>query len=493
MSAINMETSSHGLVTQISHFYPDQDSPKSVDFGVVPLNRGCFDLSSKEKQMLWFRRFAAIILISAGAALVILPFPETMSGEKSREYVSLEIETAPYTEESARAEFGDSLIQLEYEELENYPEVLDVVLRLMGETDVWCVLEAQWNAFLQDRGVVDPEGLVYAFRDDLHRISNIEAEKGEDGDLVCFKATLLGAFDNREYNPMTWLDAEDLEDYPELSAQLERMAEGPVPVEERADIDVGQWRRFHRRELDDFEFRPPFVVFDRLFFGSVDTELVPWSLDTPWLRTAAGAVGGVALLCGLVLMIRAYRGAGKRRGIPISPGWLAVFADSISLTAAVIFVGVMIDTLWVGLLRQPSLVGLHPDFLATTPITGLHFVSVTVFPIALPLFTLFVVSLTGQRIEVGAEGVTSHGAIGSRSISWQDLEKISLREQRNPFAFTVVDFRKLQTVLDLEGEGHTVTINEPSSRKRKRQVIDALRRFVPEEKNDLVRDIEGVW
>ena len=443
--------------------------------------------------MLWFRKFAAIVFLSTGAALVFLPFPESLSGEKSREYVLLEIQSAPYTEEKARVEFGESFISLTYEDLESYPSVLDVVLRLMGESDTWCVDETDWRSFVGAWEVDDPEGLVYAFRDDLHRISNVEAEQDEDGEYVCFEATLLGAYDNREYNPMTWLDAGDLEAYPKLRAQLERMADGPVAVEERADVEVRQWRRFHRRELDDFEYRPPFVVFDRLFYGSVDTELVPWTLQTRWLRGAARTVGVVVSVFGLVLMVRSYRGAGKRRGIPVAPGWLTVFADAISLAGGIFCVGVTIDAIWVGLLKQPSLVGLYPDYLSTTPITGLHFVSVLAVLIALPFFTLFVVSLTGQRIEVDGERVTSHGAIGSRSISWQDLETIAVREQRNPFAFTVVDFRKLQSVLDLEGEGVSLTINEPASRARKRKILDSMRLRAPDSKRPLIDAIEGRW
>ncbi len=260
-----------------------------------------------------------------------------------------------------------------------------------------------------------------------------------------------------------------------------------------AGIEPGQWRRFHRRELDDFEYRPPFVVFDRLFFGTVDTEVVPWVLQTPWLRNAARVLGVLAVLCGLILAVGSYRTAGARSGIPISSAWLTVFCDVISLVGALIFVPIAIDTLWVGPLGQPSLIGLTPEWPYTTPITGLHFVSVTVFPIALPLLTLWFTSLAHQRIEVDGEGVTSHGAIGSRTLAWQDLERIHVREQKNPFAFTVLDFRKLQTVLDFEGEEISITMNEPSSRKRKRQILDALRLHVPESKKDLIRGIEGEW
>ncbi len=244
-------------------------------------------------------------------------------------------------------------------------------------------------------------------------------------------ATLLGAYDNRDYNPMTWLDAGDLEGYPELKVELERMAGGPVPGEDGAEIAPRQWRRFHRRELDDFEYRPPFVVFDRLFFGSVDTEVVPWVLHTPWLRNAARVLGVLAVLCGLILVVGHTVLQGPA-GYPHLVGLVDSIRDVISLVGALIFVRIAIDTLWVGPLGQPSLIGLTPDWPYTTPITGLHFVSVTVFPIALPLLTLWFTSLAHQRIEVDGEGVTSHGAIGSRTLAWQDLERIHVREQRTP-------------------------------------------------------------
>jgi len=52
-------------------------------------------------------------------------------------------------------------------------------------------------------------------------------------------------------------------------------------------------------------------------------------------------------------------------------------------------------------------------------------------------------------------------------LAWQDLTDVRLREQKNPFAATVFDFRSLQRVLDLEGTDHALTINEPGSRRRK--------------------------
>jgi hypothetical protein len=109
------------------------------------------------------------------------------------------------------------------------------------------------------------------------------------------------------------------------------------------------------------------------------------------------------------------------------------------------------------------------------------------------LLTLWFVSLSAQRVWADERGVTSYGAIGSSTITWDEILKVELREQRNPFAFTVTDFRKLQTVLDLEGDDVALTINEPSSGKRKRQILDLLLEHAPDDRKDLIRSVESRW
>jgi hypothetical protein len=245
--------------------------------------------------------------------------------------------------------------------------------------------------------------------------------------------------------------------------------------------------------VDGRGYRPYFVVFDRLYSGGVVDQVVPWSLQTPWLRQTAGAIGAASVFFGLFLGVASYRTAAARPGIPVASPWLAVFCDVISLIGSLIFVVLAIDTLWVGPIGQSSLIGLHPEWPTTQPITGLHFVSVPVVLVVLPLLTLWFTSLSAQRIEVDGERVTSHGALGSMSIPWQDLERVHLREQKNPFSFTVVDFRNLQKVVDLEGSEHSVTINEPGSRKRKMEILDALRQHVPEAKKSLFNVLEVEW
>jgi len=444
--------------------------------------------------MIWFRKYAALLLLCVGGALTFLPFPTDLAGERTQEVVQLRVQPAPFTEESVRARFGDSFIQLSYEGMAEFPDVREAVLGLMDRSGSRCVSPDEWHALLADRSVTDPEGVAYAFRDGLYQIASVEGgDYGPEDNLVCFEAMFLGAYDNLSWSPMARLEASDLDGYPDVKAELERLASGPIPAEGGRDISPRRWRRFQHRELDDRGYWPYFVALDRLFSGVVEDETVPWSLQTPWLRQAAGAVGGVAMLLGLLMLVASYRAVAARPGIPISSAWFGVFCDVISLVGSSIFTVLAIDTLWVGPLGQSSLLGLNPDWPSTQPITGLHFISVPVFFVVIPLLTLWFTSLSAQRIQVDGERVTSHGALGSRSIPWEGLERVHLREQRNPFAFSVGDSRSLQTALELEGADHSITINEPGSGKRKMQILDALIRHVPDAKKDLIKSLGGQW
>lgn len=441
--------------------------------------------------MFWFRKFLAILSVSVGVALAVLPFPAELSGERTVEVVHLEVAPAPFDETAARVRFGDSFLSLSYDSLEAFPELREAVLSLWGESGTRCVSAGEWRAALAEWGLVNPEGVGYAFRDDLHEIVGVTTEHDDaDGELACFEVVLLGAYDNRDWSPMSRPDAADLEGFPELGAALARLAAGPLPAADGREVPVGQWRRFHRRHLDTLEYRPAFVVLDRLFTGAVEEEPAPWMLATPWLRPAAQVTGGIAVALGLVLLVGSYRASAARPGIAVAPAALALLCDAISLAGGTFFAGLAIDTLWVGPLGQASLVGLAPEWPSPQAITGLHFVSVPAMLIALPLLTLYFTSLSAQRVQVDEAGVTSHGALGSKSISWQDLERVRLRAQRNPFAFTVVDFRRLQKVLDLKGAKRTVTLNEPASRARKTSILTALCLHVPAAKRALFEELE---
>ena len=62
------------------------------------------------------------------------------------------------------------------------------------------------------------------------------------------------------------------------------------------------------------------------------------------------------------MLIGSYRQSARRPGIPVAPVGMTVFCDLIMLAGGTFFVALAIDTMWVGWLGQPSLVGLEPDW-----------------------------------------------------------------------------------------------------------------------------------
>ncbi|MCP4899596.1 MAG: hypothetical protein GY906_21735, partial [bacterium] len=238
--------------------------------------------------MIWLKRTTAILALTFGAGLLWMPFPGEISGESMREVVVLEVDKAPFSVEEARAQFSETILELSYENLDQTPEFREAVLGVYGRGGEQCFSTAEWDFLLSDWGLVSGEGSVFTFRDGLHRINRVEEVVDDsEGPYTCIEVKLLGTYDNREWEGMTHLDEAVLADYPEIDAEVRRLADGVIPAAGGEAIKVRKWRHFHRRELDDLEYRPRWVVFDRLFSGAVEDVEAPWTLNTPWLRGSA--------------------------------------------------------------------------------------------------------------------------------------------------------------------------------------------------------------
>ncbi len=442
--------------------------------------------------MLWLRKLAAVLAIALGLSMLFLPFPDGLAGEREQEVVWLEVSAAPLTPDDARARFGGAFAVIGYDDLEGHDELREALLSLMSRSGGRCVPGDQWQAVIGRFAGGDGAGAGYAFEEGVHRIAAVErSDGGSGGGQVCFEAERLGAWEDPDLEPLRRLSVADLEPYPAVAAAVARATAGEVPAELRSGVEPRELRGFHRRVLDDRGFGPEFVLGQHLLRGGVTTEPVGWNLSTPWLPAAARVIGAVALLVGLVLLAGGYRVAASRGGISVAPTGFAVFCDLILVAGAVFAVGLVLDGAWAGIAGQPSLLGLEPEWPSDQDFTALHFVALPALLVALPLLTLVFTGLSSQRVRVDAEAVTVLGAIGSSSIRWDELEDVQLREQRNPASFTVVDFRSLQQVLELTGGDRTLTVNEPTSRRRKRAIVEALRTHAPPEKSALVDAVEG--
>ena len=134
--------------------------------------------------MIWLRKLAAIVLFSLGVALAVLPWPPMLAGESTREFVWLDAQAAPFTEASARKRFGAAFAELDYESLEPYPGVLDAFLRLQGESGSACVPPEEWQQVLREHSLAEAEGAAFAFRDDLHQLSEVTQAEGRPVKVV---------------------------------------------------------------------------------------------------------------------------------------------------------------------------------------------------------------------------------------------------------------------------------------------------------------------
>jgi hypothetical protein len=435
--------------------------------------------------MLWLRKMASLLLLSSAASFLLLPFPASLSGERPTRRVVLVIDASPLDAAGVEAHYGMRPLDLRYETLEATPEFLDAVLSMMGSSGGRCVATDEWSAVVGTR----TDDVVYTFRDGVYRISNAASDREQ----VCFDVEHVATYDNPEWNTYPRLGLEALRRHPDVLGHIETLHRDPLPIRADTDITGRAWRRFLEEELPDAYLSAEFVFGDRLVHGFFEDQAEPWTLNLPWLPTALRILGGILAVAGLCLLASTHRATASRPGIPIAAPWFGFFVDIVGLVWATIFVALVIDTLWVAPMGQPSLLGLHPEWPSEQAVTGLHFVSLPAMVLAFPIMTLFFTSLAAQRIHVDGSGITSFGALGRTTIPWTDLKFARFAEQRNPGSFTVVDFRKLQTVLELESDGAIIVVNQPSSRDRRGRILSSLLEHAPAVQRPLIEALGTTW
>lgn len=138
--------------------------------------------------MIWMNRTLAVLGVSFGVAFLWIPFPRAIETEATQAVVKIEVEAAPYTLERARAEFGDSIVELSYENLESTPGFREGILGVWGENASRCFPRPEWVSFLESRSLASADGSVFTFRDALHRvIETADFDDPDEGPLACFE------------------------------------------------------------------------------------------------------------------------------------------------------------------------------------------------------------------------------------------------------------------------------------------------------------------
>lgn len=208
---------------------------------------------------------------------------------------------------------------------------------------------------------------------------------------------------------------------------------------------------------------------------------------------AAFIVGCGFAATGMIMWIAWTGWAGRPKGLAIAGPGFRMFVNGVLLLAGMWAGTLAMDAAWVGAFKQQSLLGLQPEYPGASGITALHFVSIPAMLVAWPLMSLYFTSLSGQVVEVTRAGVLLHGVIATSRLSWHELEDVRIREQRNPVGTTVADFRPLEKTLELEGDGVTLTIHQPTTQKRKRAILSALTTLAPEDKKNWFEKLPASW
>ena len=107
--------------------------------------------------MIWLYRTLAILALTFGVGLLWIPFPVEVKGDSTRDVVALRVGAAPFSLESARTQFGEPILELSYENLEQTPELREAVLGVWSRGGSRCFPALEWEWFLAERALANPE------------------------------------------------------------------------------------------------------------------------------------------------------------------------------------------------------------------------------------------------------------------------------------------------------------------------------------------------
>lgn len=200
-------------------------------------------------------------------------------------------------------------------------------------------------------------------------------------------------------------------------------------------------------------------------------------LQKPQIKFPRYILAVVFLLSGLVLLKKTYK---RQPGIILNPRWAAVAGDMIFIlflglaAYCVIAYGLEKFTEASPYLYDPTAIGM----------TTLAYVPVVAF------VSFFASNFSGQSIEIGDDGITTHYPEAVQFIPWGDIHGFELKE-----TYTVVGGseliapRKMQTKLILHTSNGDLELFEPGLKKTKSLIINKLRKYAPERLQEEIKQL----
>ena len=144
---------------------------------------------------------------------------------------------------------------------------------------------------------------------------------------------------------------------------------------------------------------------------AVAIAILPQISKHPEQQLIAGVIALLLLGTGIYGMIPLYNCSMKKNQIPVGSNAVLLFADLIAIAGGAFLMTVGLDGMWILLTGKDTLIGLEPDWIGSTKITGLHFVTLPGILIGVPFFTLFTTATFDQKLTINDQEISTTGVL----------------------------------------------------------------------------------
>lgn len=285
------------------------------------------------------------------------------------------------------------------------------------------------------------------------------------------------------------LVAGDLAPYPALHEAVEEMMRMIALQQQmrsslkRLDhVSTETWGRFEELLLGNGGVAS-FQYGNRIFKGHVETDQVLVDVEIEHLKLTANIMGGVFLLLGFFVLRGLYVPASS--GIQVGKRTGMIMWDVIVIGLGVIFTWGLLDSMLAKYFQTSSQFG-DAQMAAYMGFFWLLFAS--------PVMALFTTATGLQTVLITRQGISVNGLFGEKTLNWSAVENIRLAEFYS--ARRIQGFfapRKLAKILEVSGKSVILRIMEPPYSSTKKEILDTLTAYAPEELKESISGLSRQW